>query len=138
MGTTARCVLLLAVTVALAACSSSGKKGDDVEPNIFPANYKNEIALTLSKTLDDPTNIREAAISEPALRPVASDQRYAVCLRYNARDWGGRYTGAKDSVAYFFGGHLNQLVDATPEQCGKAAYKPYPELEKLCQAVKCN
>lgn len=137
MGTTARCVFLTAATIALAACSSSGKKGDDVEPNIFPANYKSEIALTLSKTLDDPTNIREAAISEPALRQVATEQRYAVCVRYNPRD-GRNYMGVKDSIAYFFGGHLNQLVDATPEQCGKAAYKPYPELEKLCQASKCN
>ena len=137
MGTTARCALLFAATMALAACSSSGKKGDDPEPNVFPANYKNEISLTLMKTLDDPTNIREAAISEPALRQVATEQRYAVCVRYNARD-GGRYVGVKDSIAYFFGGHLNQLIDATPEQCGKVAYKPYPELEKLCQANKCS
>jgi len=30
------------------------------------------------------------------------------------------------------------LVEATKEQCGNAAYKPFPELEKLCQAKKCD
>ena len=44
------------------------------------------------------------------------------------------YTGSKDRIAYFYGGHLNQLVEATKEQCGNAAYKPFPELEKLCLA----
>ena len=95
MGTTARCVFLTAATIALAACSSSGKKGDDVEPNIFPANYKSEIALTLSKTLDDPTNIREAAISEPALRQVASDEtNLRLCVA--APECDGRGRTAKD------------------------------------------
>ena len=49
-----------------------------------------------------------------------------------------QYTGAKDRIGYFFGGHLNQLVDATKEQCGNAAYKPFPELEKICLGTKCE
>ena len=44
------------------------------------------------------------------------------------------YAGSTDRIAYFYGGHLNQLVEATKEQCGNAAYKPFPELEKLCLA----
>ena len=43
--------------------------------------------------------------------------------------------GSKDRIAYFFGGHLNQLIEASTEQCGNAAYKPFPELEKLCLAA---
>ena len=88
--------------------------------------------------LDDPTNVRDAFITEPVLRSTGKDQRYVVCVRANARDINRNYTGSKDRIAYFFGGHLNQLVDATKEQCGNAAYKPFPELEKLCLGNKCE
>ena len=87
--------------------------------------------------LDDPTNVRDAYISDPVLRPVGKDERYTVCVRSNSRDAARQYTGSKDRIGYFYGGHLNQLIDATKEQCGNAAYKPFPELEKLCQARKC-
>ena len=92
---------------------------------------------TLTNTLDDPTNVRDAYISEPTLRPAGKDERYVVCVRSNARNANKQYIGSKDRIAYFYGGHLNQLVDATKGQCGNAAYKPFPELEKLCQARKC-
>ena len=121
---------------ALAACT--GTKDAPVDPNIFPAQYKQEILTTLSRTLSDPTNIRDAFISDPVLSPVGKDQRYTACVRYNARDEYRRYQGSTDRVAYFYGGHLNQLIEASPQQCGNAVYKPFPELEKLCQAAKCE
>ena len=135
-GIKARLILVPALVMVVAACSSDSKK-DTVEPNIFPTNYKQEILDTLSRTLDDPTNVRDAAISDPALSG-GKEQRYTTCVRYNARNFGRQYVGSTDRIAYFYGGHLNQLVEATKEQCGKAAYKPFPELEKLCQAKVCN
>lgn len=92
----------------------------------------------MTSALDDPSNIREAYISDPVLTQLDLSQRYTACVRFNARDLARNYVGSKDRIAYFFGGHLNQLVEATKEQCGKAAYKPFPELEKLCLANKCN
>ena len=80
--------------------------------------------------------MRDAYISDPALSSVGKDQRYTACVRYNARE-NGDYVGSTDRFAYFYGGHLNQLIEASKEQCGNAAYKPFPELEKLCQAKKC-
>jgi hypothetical protein len=130
--------LLSGLMLALAACSSDSKKDAEPEPNIVPTNYKQEIIDTLSRTLDDPTNVREAFISEPVLRPAGKDERYTVCVRANARNLSRQYTGAKDRIGYFYGGHLNQLVDATKEQCGNAAYRPFPELEKLCLGNKCE
>jgi hypothetical protein len=124
--------LMVVAAGALAACSSSKEVPDD--PNIFPSQYKQEIADTLSRTLIDPTNIRDAFVSDPVLTPLGKDQRYSACVRYKARDASRQYTGSTDRIAYFFGGHLNQLVEATKEQCGNAAYKPYPELQALCQS----
>ena len=126
-----------AVALALAACSSDKKK-DDVDPNLFPTDYKNEILNTMTTLLADPTNVRGAYVTEPMLRPVALEQRYVVCVRSDSRNTARHYLGSEDRIAYFYGGHLNQLVEASKEQCGNAAYKPFPELEKLCQAKKCE
>ena len=129
--------LLSALAVGLIGCSSSSSKQPEENPNVFPADYKNEILLTMTNTLEDPTNIRGAFISEPVLRSAGKDERYVVCVRSDSRNANKNYTGSKDRIGYFYAGHLNQLVDATKEQCGNAAYKPFPELEKLCLAKKC-
>lgn len=129
--------LLSALTVGLVGCSSGGSKEPEENPNAFPTDYKNEILLTLTNTLDDPTNVRDAFISEPVLRQAGKEQRYVICVRSDSRNANRQYTGSKDRIGYFYAGHLTQLIDATKEQCGNAAYKPFPELEKLCQAKKC-
>jgi hypothetical protein len=128
--------LALAVALVLAACSSD-KKEPEENPNVFPADYKSEILTTMTTMLDDPTNVRNAYISDPMLRAVVKDERYTVCVRSDSRNISRQYSGSKDRIAIFYAGHLNQLIDATKEQCGNAAYKPFPELEHLCQAKKC-
>jgi len=138
MATRAAGLCLISVAaLAIAACSSSTSKRVEEIPNVFPAAYKEEILNTLTTSLDDPTNVRAAFISEPALRVIGKEERYTVCVRSNSRNANMDYTGSTDRIAIFYGGQLNQLIDATKEQCGNAAYKPFPELEKLCQARKC-
>jgi len=141
---TARRFLLVAMLLALGGCSSVGslfgssKNEPVVDPNLFPANYKQEILDTMRTTLVEPSNVRDAFITDPVLAPVGGEQRYIVCVRANARNAALQYQGPKDRIGYFYGGHLNQLVDATPEQCARAPYKPFPELEHLCQAKSCQ
>ena len=129
--------LLSTVVLVLGNCSSSKKDETEENPNVFPSSYKSEILVTMTTSLDDPTNVRGAYISEPVLQRAGNNERYVVCVRSDSRDANRLYTGSKDRIAIFYGGHLNQLVEATKEQCGNAAYKPFPELEKLCQAKKC-
>src|ERR1044071_5284652 len=117
--------LLSAFAAGLIGCSSSSSKQPEENPHIFPADYKNEILLTMTNTLEDPTNIRGAFISEPVLQPVGKEERYVVCVRSDSRNANRHYTGSMDRIGYFYAGHLNQLVDATKDQCGNAAYKPF-------------
>ena len=124
------------VAVSLAACSSD-KKAPEENPNVFPADYKAEILTTMTASLEDPTNVRSAYISDPVLRAVGREERYVVCVRSDSRNAYKEYAGTKDRIAIFYGGHLNPLIEATKEQCGGAVYKPFPELEHLCQAKKC-
>ena len=136
--------VLLGGTLALGACSSlsslnvfAGKEGSPADPNVFPAGYKQEMLRTFTHDLVDPSNIHDAAITDPVLRPAGLEQRYAVCMRANTRDANRRYTGVKERIGWFWGGHLNQLVLAEPGQCTSDAYKPWPELEKFCLAKNC-
>jgi ABC-type Fe3+-hydroxamate transport system substrate-binding protein len=130
-------VLLAAAAVTLAACT--GSKEVEPEPNVLPANYKQEILDTLMRVVEDPTNIKDAFVTDPMLMvaPGGRDLRYIVCVKYNPRS-GRQYLGSRERLATFFNGHLNQLVETGLEQCAKAAYKPFPELEKLCLARKCD
>ena len=52
-------VLASALALVLAACSSD-KKEPEENPNVFPADYKNEILTTMTTMLDAPTDVRYA------------------------------------------------------------------------------
>lgn len=129
--------VVLPVVLALGACSSFEGKEAAVDPNLFPSGYQQEILVTFTKSVADPTNIRSAAISDPVLRPVGHEQRYAVCMRADTRELNNQYTGVQEQIAWFWGGHLNQLVKAKPGECDGMIYKPWPELEKYCLAKNC-
>jgi hypothetical protein len=133
--------LIAGAAFALAGCGGvelSGwnvfEKSNDawkVDPNKYPIQYKDELLKFLRTDLNDPTNIRGAFITDPALTQFANESRYAVCLRYNARGIGGQYQGSKDAIAIFYGAQINQVRDATKDECGAAVYRPFPELEAL-------
>jgi hypothetical protein len=130
--------LLSVLMLTLGACSSDSNKVETVNPNIYPTKYKQQIIATLRNLLDDPTHVRNGSISDPLLMPVGNDQRYAVCMRFTERDvQSGQYDVSDTRIAYFFGGDLNQLVKAKDDQCAKAAYKPFPEVEKMCLVAHC-
>lgn len=129
--------LLSALAVALAACSSDSKPDNT---NLLPTDYKKEIIETLKKLFagNDTTRVSGAFISDPVLRPVGKDQLYTACVRYTAHGATQGEIGNAERVAYFYGGHLNQLIPADKEQCGNAAYKPFPELDKFCVGTGCR
>lgn len=101
--------------------------------NPFPADYKAETLAFLRSYLNDPSRIREAFISAPAVRPVTGvGMRYVACVRFNARKGDGSYAGGRDHFVVFFGGKLDRLAP-TREDCRDAAYQPFPELERLAR-----
>ncbi len=129
-----RSILGLALGVALAACSSDNTKEPD--PNIFPANYKQEILDAIPGVLAEAGSIRDAYISDPALVQGGRDRRYAVCVRFSARNESRQYAGGNDRIGYFFAGRLNQFIEADTGQCATAAYKPFPEM--VCYPKTCS
>jgi hypothetical protein len=94
-----------------------------VDPNAFPANYRNQIATLLTTQLADRADFRGALIAEPAMKPIGRSQHYVVCLQLNGRNQ------RKDKVVVFLGGTPTQYIDSKPEQCADAVYRPFAELE---------
>jgi len=132
-------VLFVGLVLALAACSSDYNKAPSVNPNIYPTKYKQEIVATLRNLLSDPTHVRNGLISDPQLMVTNKEQRYVVCMRFTERDPGTNTYGEPDTrIAYFYAGTLNQLVKAKDGQCATAAFKPFPEVEKMCLVKHCT
>jgi hypothetical protein len=96
-----------------------------------PIDYRADILSFMRTYLNDPTRVRGAFVSEPALRTFDHSDRYTACLRYNARKSDGQYAGSKDSIVLFRDGRLDRIVDNAREQCKDAAYLPFPELERM-------
>jgi hypothetical protein len=103
--------------------------------NVYPQDYKADLMAFMRTYLNDPTHVRNAGVTQPALKDVGQGaQRYVVCLRYNARDMDGKYPGPKDGAAIYVSAKLDRFVDVklvVRELCKDAVYAPFPELGQL-------
>ena len=135
------------LAVALAGCGSGRLREErETRINVYPDNYRTDLLAALHTYVSDPTHIRDAYVSDPAIRPIGAQNRYAACVRFNARNSDGHYTGSKDVLAVFVAGRFDQFIDsslgpagqssqASPvkELCSQAEYKRFPELEAMAR-----
>jgi hypothetical protein len=64
------------------------------------------------------------------LKQFGTQSRYFACLRVNGPDW------RKEKMLVFYSGGINQFIDAEGDQCGAAAYQPFPELVTQISELK--
>ena len=122
---------------ALSGCSGTGGSTRPTpapaaaDPNVLPNNHREQVVDFMRVFLVDPVKVRDAYISDPALKPYGGSTHYASCVRYNPRDSNGQYEGNTERVALFLGGRLNQFLPATPELCRGVVYQRFPEAEVM-------
>jgi len=115
--------------LALAICGcAKPEKPKPIEANVSPPDFRTQVADQVRRQLV-PSNIKDAYIAEPVLKTSLPTPRYVACVRFNSTDSNGAYKGNKSYAAYFYAGKITQVVDATVEQCDKAAFLPFPELQ---------
>ena len=114
-------ILLLAAVAGCSDFSMWGKSDKPVDANAYPENYKKDVLTYVKAHPAEMLNAREASISAPALTQFGNESRFFACLRVNGPDW------RKDKMLIFYSGGINQFIDAG-DQCGAAAYQPFPEL----------
>ena len=138
-----RCSILL-LAAALTGCAGHRAFVDRMS-NVAPMEYKSDIAAYLRAYLNDPTNVRNAALTEPALQRVEGGERYVACVRFNAKKSNGQYAGVQDTLAVFKTGKLDRFIELPTdpnnpdtatraplrEYCEHGVYQPFPELEHL-------
>jgi hypothetical protein len=143
--------LLLSICIAATGCADqyaieTQRKTLEAQ-NIPPANYKPDLLAFMRTYLNNPENVRDAAMSEPRLLMIVDLERYASCLRYNAKNNAGRYIGLRDHLAVFVSGKFDRLIELGRSErdagagseilrplrdyCAAASYQPFPELEQL-------
>jgi len=143
------CVLVAGLAAGLAACAGEDGRTPEMRlaaweaANLYPAAYKAEILAYLRTYLNDPSNVSEAIVSQPFLRPMGLGNRYVVCLRYSAKRSSGSSGPAREHMAVFVSGKLDRFSDlrgeqakpeqAKSEQCSGASYAPFPEAERLAR-----
>ena len=140
-------LLAIVLGLTLAHCASNYEVSPEVRKaeweakNIYPAAYRAEIIAYLRNYLNDPTNVRDAMVSEPMLKPMGLGNRFVSCVRFASRHGsdgnaaGGRENAVgREHAAIFVGGKLDayqEVKDANKDRCAGAVYGPFPELEKL-------
>lgn len=140
-----RILLILATALLLAACGSNSltesftflqTSEKPLKRDVFPTAFKQEVLSTIPSVVSQRRGIREAYYSDPVMD--SKIDTYFSCVRFNAPNSAGEYEGSKEYAVYYYNGHLNQFVIAPPDQCATAAYKPFPELERLCVGNRCS
>jgi hypothetical protein len=119
------------VALALGGWSSfDGPPPNGVDPNIYPANYKAALMTFLRTNASGMVGATSAQLAPPALRQFGSESRYVACLNAASADW------HKEKMFVFYGGEINQFIDATEESCKGAPYAPFPELPAMLAQLR--
>jgi len=124
---------ITALPILLAACVTDPSAPPAVtaqEP--MPVTYRQAAREYLRTKLFDPYSVRDAMISEPAQRSswvMGVPPAWTVCVRMNAKNRMGGYTGLKETVLLYRAGKVAKATDGpAPYYCGDAKYDPFPEL----------
>jgi len=124
-------VLSAALAFALEGCSSfSPPPAASIDPNIYPTNYKAQLMAFLQTNAAGVTGTVSAELAAPALKPFGTESRYVACLHAAGTDW------RREKMFVFYGGEINQFVDATEEACKGAPYAPFPELPAMLAQIR--
>lgn len=126
-------LITVGLSILLAACVTDVSQPPSVaaqEP--IPANYREAAREYLRSSLFDPYSVRDASVSEPRRQAswvMGAPEAWTVCVRMNAKNRAGGYTGIKETVLLYRGGRVAESTDGpAPYYCGDARYEPFSEL----------
>lgn len=136
MGVSAKYAAILLLPIALAACAGGDDRSisytdDRVGNQPFPGNHRAEIVAFMKTYLNDPREVRDAAMAEPVQRTVGGRLRYVSCLRFTPRESDGSYRELRERGVLYVNGRLDRVVENAGDACAGAVYAPFPELAKL-------
>lgn len=136
-GRPARCLAILLLPLALAACFGGDDGGstsfleDSSAAQPYPADYRPQVVAFMHTYLDNPVGVRDAVMADPVQRTVAGNARYVSCLRFSAQQSDGTYRAPRRYAVLFVNGRLDRALKHADDVCAGVNYAPFPELEKM-------
>jgi hypothetical protein len=137
LGRPARCLAILLLPLALAACFGNDDSGstsfleDSSAPQPYPTDYRSQLVAFMHTYLDNPVGVRDAVMADPVERTVAGNVRYVSCLRFSAQQSDGTYLAPRRYAVLFVNGRLDRALEHAGDVCAGVNYAPFPELEKM-------
>lgn len=133
--------LLMISALALGGCQTDGgaPTASNAPPAAPPANYRQLAAAYVKSSFKDPYSIRDAEIaapkmgSGPSLNSDGFKTPWVVCIRANAKNAMGAYTGRKFTAIAMNETSVTNAWDApeaTGYLCNGLPYQPFPEIEE--------
>jgi hypothetical protein len=123
--------LSMVFAIACSGCSSfEAPPARGVDANLNPANYKADLMAFLQTNVHGLVGAVSAELAPPMLRPLGTESRYVACMNVAGKDW------RREKMFVFYGGEINQFVDATEEACKGAAFAPFPELPAMLAQIR--
>lgn len=103
--------VVLSVVLALSGCRDERfdrtAEVAAAAPMIVPDDYRSQIAATVVKLARDPASIRDLEATAPKPTFMGAGTRIASCVRFNARNGFGGFTGKRTYIAVFLEGKLS-------------------------------
>lgn len=135
-------LLLGACAIALAGCQTDGATSvaaASADAGPPPANYRQIATAYVKSSFKDPYTIRDAEIAAPvpgrgpSLNADGFKTPWVVCVKANAKNAMGAYTGRKVTALAVSGERVVNSWDElqySQMACDGAVYQPFPEIEE--------
>lgn len=135
MGVSLKKYIIITSTLLLAACTSE-QTPLAAPKTLQPENYKQKVIQHVRQNYFDPYTVRDASISKPfAVNRIGHGEVWFVCVRSNAKNRMGGYTGIKPTAYWFRNGEIaptsNESSQYDDFNCAYAQYSPFPEIENM-------
>lgn len=120
--------------IGLAGCASTGPTASEI--GVKPANWQEATRQAARSTYLDPYSVRDAEISAPVPASMVFDgvtpiphSGWMVCVRANAKNRMGAYTGQRVTAFLFQGGRIVNVINegdaaAVVHHCG-SSFAPF-------------
>jgi hypothetical protein len=109
----------------LAGCASA-PTAETLGP--APAAWKETLRAYMLQTYKDPYSLRDVAVADPVPGTFSYKQGWVACVRVNAKNAYGGYTGLQTTGFVFEGDHV-LIGDDNNAACRQdLAYIPWPEM----------
>lgn len=119
-------LVVLGAALVLEGCAA-GSTADPGKVGPYPDNYKQIVATHVRAEFFDPYSMRDVSIAAPFQARLFFQDGWIVCLRANAKNRMGGYTGIQEQGYLIRDGAV--VLEGDQANCPSQQYTEWPEME---------